>query len=109
MATKLMLLAPVALVTPFRLECFAWFCFGSGSWDLFSYPWLKVALDRPDPFATADLLFLVLVPWGGPGWCPCGISVGLIAFAVVILRAREAHLGGRVPMMVGACWSRVLC
>ncbi|MBK6540979.1 MAG: hypothetical protein IPG10_06800 [Flavobacteriales bacterium] len=98
-ATVIMLLIPGALVTPSRLERFAWFCFGFGIWDIFYYVWLKVLIDWPASFTTPDLLFLVPVPWVGPVWCPCIISLGLIALAVVILSAREARPSGRLPVL----------
>lgn len=88
-ATLIMLLAPAALVTRSRLERFAWFCFGFGVWDIFYYVWLKVLLDWPTSLADPDLLFLVPVPWIGPVWAPCVISIGLIALAIMILKARS--------------------
>ena len=88
-ATMVMLLAPAALVTRSRLERFAWFCFGFGIWDIFYYIWLKVLLDWPATLTDPDLLFLVPVPWVGPVWAPCVISLGLITLAIVILRGRS--------------------
>lgn len=88
-ATIIMLLVPAALVTRSALERFAWFCFGFGVWDIFYYVWLKVLLDWPSSLASRDLLFLVPVPWVGPVWAPCVISVGLIAFSWLVLRGRS--------------------
>ncbi len=88
-ATLIMLLAPAALVTRSALERFAWFCFGFGIWDIFYYVWLKVLLDWPASLASRDLLFLIPVPWVGPVWAPCVISVGMIALALTILRRRS--------------------
>lgn len=95
-ATMVMLLAPAALVTRSRLERFAWFCFGFGVWDIFYYVWLKVLLDWPAGLADPDLLFLVPVPWVGPVWAPCVISLGLIALGVVLLRGRSLRADYRV-------------
>lgn len=89
LATLVMLLVPGALVARSALERFAWFCFGFGIWDLFYYVWLKVLLDWPSGLASRDLLFLIPVPWVGPVWAPCVISLGLIALAVIILRGRS--------------------
>ncbi len=86
LATLVMLLAPAALVTRSALERFAWFCFGFGVWDIFYYVWLKVLLDWPASLAEPDLLFLLPVPWVGPVWAPCVVSMGLIALAVLLLR-----------------------
>lgn len=90
-ATILMLLAVPALVTRSALERFAWFCFGFGVWDIFYYVWLKVLLDWPSSLFSRDLLFLIPVPWVGPVWAPCVISLGLIATAVVILHGRSRN------------------
>jgi hypothetical protein len=96
-ATMVMLLAPAALVTRSRLERFAWFCFGFGVWDIFYYVWLKVLLDWPAGLGDPDLLFLVPVPWVGPVWAPCVVSLGLIGLGVVLLRGRslrtDYHVG----------------
>ncbi len=88
-ATIVMLLAPAALITRSALERFAWFCFGFGVWDIFYYVWLKVILGWPSSLMSRDLLFLVPVPWVGPVWAPCAISLGLIAFAFVVLYGRS--------------------
>ncbi|MBK8498192.1 MAG: hypothetical protein IPL52_05115 [Flavobacteriales bacterium] len=102
-ATIIMLLVPAALVARSALERFAWFCFGFGVWDIFYYVWLKLLLDWPSSMASRDLLFLVPVPWVGPVWAPCAISVGLIAFAWVLLRGRS-----RNPAYSVDRWSWVL-
>ena len=78
-ATLIMLLAPAAILTRSRMERFAWFCFGFGVWDIFYYVWLKALLDWPADLLSRDLLFLIPVPWVGPVWAPCAISLGLIA------------------------------
>ena len=104
-ATMVMLLAPGALVARSALERFAWFCFGFGVWDIFYYIWLKVLLDWPASLATPDLLFLIPVPWIGPVWAPCLISIGLIILAFLLLR----HVAQRpdVPLGVGV-WSSLV-
>ena len=98
-ATILMLIAVPALVTRVALERFAWFCFGFGVWDIFYYVWLKVLLDWPSSLFSRDLLFLIPVPWVGPVWAPCVISLGLIATALVILYGRSRNVTFRVPML----------
>ncbi|MBX2973036.1 MAG: hypothetical protein KF797_08030 [Flavobacteriales bacterium] len=98
LATLVMLLAPGALVTRSALERFAWFCYGFGIWDIFYYVWLKVLLGWPSSLMTYDLLFLIPVPWVGPVWAPCVISLGLIALAVLILRGRSHRPSGLVDI-----------
>ncbi|MFN3876453.1 MAG: hypothetical protein ACK4L7_11140, partial [Flavobacteriales bacterium] len=78
-ATLLMLLAPAALVARSALERFAWFCYGFGVWDIFYYVWLKALIGWPGSLLSPDLLFLIPVPWVGPVWAPCAVSLGLIA------------------------------
>lgn len=96
-ATMIMLLAPAAILTRSRMERFAWFCFGFGIWDIFYYLWLKVLINWPSSLMSRDLLFLIPVPWVGPVWAPCIISLGLIVLAMIILRGRSRrarfHLG----------------
>ncbi|MCB0764685.1 MAG: hypothetical protein KDB84_08275 [Flavobacteriales bacterium] len=102
-ATMIMLLVPGALVTRSRLERFAWFCFGFGIWDIFYYVWLEVLLGWPAGPGTADLLFLIPVPWVGPVWAPCLVSLGLIALALVILHGRARMPGLRLGAATWAC------
>ena len=88
-ATKLMLLAPAAMVARSASVRFAWFCFAFGVWDIFYYVWLKVFLDWPASLFDWDILFLIPVPWVGPVLAPCIVSLGLIAFAIVVLHERQ--------------------
>lgn len=104
-ATLIMLLAPGALVSRSALDRFAWFCFGFGVWDIFYYVWLKVLLDWPASLATFDLLFLVPVPWVGPVWAPCLISIGLIVLAILILQGRSK---GVVNLVDGRAWALLI-
>lgn len=109
LATMIMLLAPGALVARSAIERFAWFCFGFGVWDIFYYVWLKVLLDWPASLMTPDLLFLIPVPWIGPVWAPCMISIGLILLAVLLLKRSSqrsaAPIGTRTWLLLigGAC------
>ncbi len=95
-ATIIMLLAPAAILTRSRMERFAWFCFGFGVWDIFYYVWLKALLGWPSSLLSRDLLFLIPVPWVGPVWAPCAISLGLIALSAVILRGRSVSSNYRM-------------
>ncbi len=104
-ATLVMLLAPAALVTRSALERFAWFCIGFGIWDIFYYVWLKVLLDWPASWAEPDLLFLLPLPWIGPVWAPCLISVGLIGLGLLILRGRSRDTAYKVH---GLTWGLLI-
>jgi hypothetical protein len=106
-ATLVMLLTPSILLSRFALDRFAWFCFAFGVWDLFYYFWLKVLLNWPADLTEPDLLFLLPVPWVGPVWAPCVVSIGLIALAVLLLRVRIGHRGramgiGNWALFIGA-------
>ncbi|MEO8588569.1 MAG: hypothetical protein ABI432_04310, partial [Flavobacteriales bacterium] len=104
-ATLIMLLVPGALVTRSVLERFAWFCFGFGIWDIFYYVWLKVLLDWPVSLASRDLLFLIPVPWVGPVWAPCVVSIGLIGLALAILHGRSKRSDLRLGVV---SWSLLI-
>ncbi len=103
-ATLIMLLAPAALVTRSALERFAWFCFGFGVWDIFYYIWLKVLLDWPSGLGSNDILFLIPVPWVGPVWAPCLVSLGLILLAVTVLYGRSNRSTGLVDGITWGMW-----
>ncbi len=105
-ATMVMLLVPGALVTRSATERFAWFCFGFGVWDIFYYVWLKALIGWPESLATLDLLFLIPVPWIGPVWAPCLVSLGLIVLALILLRGRSTGRSGLVDRL---SWGLLVC
>ncbi len=87
-ATIVMLWTVAAMLASRALERFAWFCIGFGIWDLGYYAWLKVLIDWPATISDTDLLFLLPLPWVGPVWAPCFISIGLIVVGLIIIRAK---------------------
>jgi hypothetical protein len=92
-ATLVMLVAPGALLTPRRMERFAWFCWSFAVWDLFYYVFLKLLLGWPGSLLTWDVLFLLPTIWVGPVLAPCMVSIGMLMLAVLILRGREVNAG----------------
>lgn len=102
LATLVMLLAPAAVASRSALERFAWFSIGFGIWDIFYYVWLWVLLDWPSTLADPDLLFLLPVPWVGPVWAPCLISVGLIFLGLLVLRGRSRDADYRISSQTWA-------
>ena len=40
--------------------------FAFGLWDIFYYVWLKLFINWPESLLTADILFLLPLPWWGP-------------------------------------------
>ena len=57
-----------SLVGRSGLERLAWAAVVFGAWDIGYYAWLNVLTGWPPSLTTTDLLFLIPVPWGGPGW-----------------------------------------
>ena len=104
-ATLVMILAPSVMVAKSGLVRFAWFCFGFAVWDIFYYIWLYFLLSWPSSLSDPDLLFLLPVPWIGPVWAPCLISVGLIALAVLLLRGAAVAPGSRPS---GLTWALLI-
>ena len=78
-ASFLLLAAGARLAGRGFLERFGAFMILFGIWDLVYYGVLKLVLDWPESLATWDLLFLLPVPWVGPVWAPCLISVAMVA------------------------------
>ncbi|HEX8974456.1 MAG TPA: hypothetical protein VF817_03145 [Patescibacteria group bacterium] len=60
---------------------FAW-------WDLFYYVGLKLAIDWPERFTTADVLFLLPVPWLAQVWLPIFISSTFVL--IIFFSCRKA-------------------
>jgi len=88
-ATIVMLVSLSILVGANRWERFAFFLWCFGLWDIFYYAWLYVLSGWPPSLLTADLLFLIPVPWFGPVLAPILVSVTMLGFALAILRAHE--------------------
>ena len=78
-ASLLLLAAGARLAGRSFLERFGAFMILFGVWDLVYYAVLKLVLDWPESLATWDILFLLPVPWVGPVWAPCLISIALVA------------------------------
>jgi hypothetical protein len=96
-ASIVLLAAAARLAGRFFLERFAAFALLFGSWDLWYYVFLKLVLDWPDSLATADILFLIPVPWIGPVWAPCVIALSLVAAGslVYLTPSRPWHFSRR--------------
>ncbi len=78
-AASLLLLAAAARLAGRRfLERLAAFMLLFGAWDLVYYAVRKLLLGWPESLATLDILFLIPVPWSGPVWAPCSVSLALV-------------------------------
>src|SRR5262245_43209304 len=83
-ATIIMLMAVAALGAASRWGAFLNFAFAFGVWDLAYYAVLWVVLGWPPSLFTADILFLIPVPWVGPVLAPVVISTLLIGASVAL-------------------------
>jgi hypothetical protein len=55
-----------------------------GVWDLVYYAALEMVLGWPRSLSDWDVLFLIPVPWAGPVWAPCAVSIVLLAAGVFL-------------------------
>ena len=81
-----MMVSVAALVDASFSIKFAFFGFVFGVWDLVYYLVLKLALGWPMTLGEWDLLFLLPLPWAGPVWAPCIVSVTLIFGALFLIK-----------------------
>lgn len=78
-AASLLLLAAAARLAGRRfLERFAAFMLLFGVWDLVYYAGLKLVVGWPASLEDWDILFLIPLPWVGPVWAPCVVSLALV-------------------------------
>lgn len=78
-ASIVLLAAAARLAGHNFLRRFGAFMLLFGVWDLVYYASLKLVLDWPAGLGDWDVLFLIPVPWLGPVWAPCLISLLLVA------------------------------
>ena len=79
LASIVLLAAAARLAGQHFLRRFGAFMLLFGVWDLVYYASLKLVLDWPASLRDWDVLFLIPVPWLGPVWAPCLISLLLVA------------------------------
>jgi hypothetical protein len=93
-ATLIMLVLVGMLAGRTKFQRFAFFLMAFGIWDISYYVFLKAFLGWPSSLATWDILFLIPVPWVGPVWAPCVLSITMIFLAGMILQQenRTKHL-----------------
>ncbi len=110
-ASILLLAAAARLAGRHFLQRFAALMILFGVWDLVYYGVLKLVLGWPESLLTWDILFLIPLPWVGPVWAPCVVSVALVAVGSYLFwtpqRARAyrprdwaiASLGGAIVIL----------
>lgn len=89
LASLVLLGAAARLAGRFLVERLAAFMLLFGVWDLSYYAFLWLVLGWPESLATWDVLFLVPLPWVGPVWAPCAVSVALVAVGALWLSTPE--------------------
>lgn len=89
-AATLLMLASVSLLA-FRggARRMGTFLLTFALWDLFYYLWLYLSTGWPAGVTEWDVLFLIPAPWVGPVWSVLLLCAGMLAFAVLFLRAPE--------------------
>lgn len=95
-ATLVMLLGIGYIAGKKFLSRFAWFLYSFAIWDIFYYIFLKVTINWPDAITDWDILFLIPLPWVGPVWAPCVISLTMILLAYVMIYAEQRCIKAKV-------------
>lgn len=92
-ATVIMLVCVGYFTGRNKLQRFAFFSLAFAIWDLFYYVFLFVFLGWPQSLFTWDILFLIPVPWVGPVWAPCLLSLLMVLGALFVIRRIETQPG----------------
>ncbi|HEX8516189.1 MAG TPA: hypothetical protein VF868_08315 [Bacteroidia bacterium] len=98
-ATIIMLIGAGVMSGKNALQRFVFFLYSFAIWDIFYYVFLKVLLDWPEALTTWDILFLIPVPWVGPVWAPCLVSVSMIVLMAVVVRFQETGIYVRISFI----------
>ena len=101
-ATLVMLLAAGCATgrTPAARIGFALYAFGL--WDILYYVWLRALIGWPASLLTADVLFLIPLPWWGPVVAPVLIAILCVLFGAVLVVRGEA---GTLARAGGVAWA----
>ncbi len=91
LATMVMLLSVSVIAGKTLSQCFAYFIYCFGLWDIFYYVFLYLLLGWPASLLTWDILFLLPVTWVGPVLAPILVSLTMIAIAVLILSREKQN------------------
>jgi hypothetical protein len=84
-ATIVMLAGIGFLAGKNNFQRFAYFMLSFGIWDIFYYIFLNVTLHWPVTIFEWDILFLIPLPWTGPVWAPCLISLYMCGTALYVI------------------------
>jgi len=100
LATIIMLIGIGIIAGKNKIQRFAYFVFAFAIWDLFYYVFLYVCLSWPQSLSTWDILFLIPVPWVGPVWAPCLLSLLMIVGSVFIIFKTDKQNLFRIPRLL---------
>ncbi|MGZ4044552.1 MAG: hypothetical protein ACXVO9_15210 [Bacteroidia bacterium] len=91
LGTIIMLVGIGIIAGKTKMQRFAYFVFAFAIWDLFYYIFLYVCLGWPQALSTWDILFLIPVPWVGPVWAPCLLSLLMITGSLFVIKRVEEN------------------
>ena len=97
-ATIIMLVGIGALSGKTRTQKFAFFIYCFAIWDIFYYVFLKLFLNWPESLFTWDILFLIPVPWVGPVFASCLVSLSMIVLACFITMPEEEKINDALKL-----------
>ena len=97
-ATIIMLVGCGIMAGKNKVQRFAYFVFAFAIWDIFYYVFLYVCLGWPQSLSTWDILFLIPVPWVGPVWAPCLLSLLMIVGSVFIIFQTDKRNNFKIPI-----------
>lgn len=92
-ATIIMLIGIGYVTGKTKLQRFSFFNLAFAIWDIFYYVFLYVFLGWPQSLQTWDILFLIPLPWVGPVWAPCLLSILMIIGSLFVIKQvdRDPH------------------
>ncbi|MBA3665171.1 MAG: hypothetical protein H0W61_13310 [Bacteroidetes bacterium] len=91
LGTVIMLVGIGIVAGKTKLQRFAYFVLAFAVWDIFYYIFLYVCLGWPQSLSTWDILFLIPVPWVGPVWAPCILSLLMITGSLFVIVQTETN------------------
>lgn len=101
-ATIIMLIGAGIIAGNTKLQRFAYFALAFAIWDIFYYVFLYVCLGWPQSLSAWDILFLIPIPWVGPVWAPCLLSLLMIVGSVFTIIQTEKNK--QYKIQIGLWW-----
>ena len=98
LCTVIMLIIIGILAGKTHLQRFSFFILAFAVWDIFYYVFLYVCLSWPQSLNTWDILFLIPVPWVGPVWTPCALSLLMVIGSLFVIYKTERNSTFQIPL-----------